>query len=112
MAHKDKEQRRKYHKAYPKAWYAAHRSERVSQIRAHQQRLKHKIRDIKASGCSICGYTKCIESIEFHHADANKEGCISSLVKDGCTKKVLIEIAKCKVVCANCHRELHYAGIV
>ena len=57
-------------------------------------------------GCSICGYSKCPEALEFHHPNQNKELGVTSrnfLSDEG--KK---EIEKCILVCANCHREIHW----
>jgi hypothetical protein len=58
--------------------------------------------------CKICGYSKCLEAIEFHHIDPSiKEWKLSDLVTN---KKETIEkeLAKGILVCANCHREIHY----
>jgi predicted HNH restriction endonuclease len=58
--------------------------------------------------CKICGYNKCLEAIEFHHIDpALKEWKLSELLTH---KKETIEteLSKGILVCANCHREVHY----
>lgn len=58
--------------------------------------------------CSVCGYNKSNEALEFHHLDPT--------IKDfGVTKtdrvlNVLREARKCALVCSNCHREIH-AGL-
>lgn len=47
--------------------------------------------------------------LEFHHKDKNKEFSISKSCSAGRSIKViLIEIAKCEVLCANCHRKEHF----
>lgn len=44
-----------------------------------------------------------------HRQDTLKVGAVSNLVGGGCTdEKLLNEIAKCDVVCANCHRMRTY----
>lgn len=58
--------------------------------------------------CQECG-DKRWYVLEFHHSDDNKEACVSTLVARGHSKKkILAEIGKCVVLCANCHREKHY----
>ena len=70
--------------------------------------LKEKLVEYKGGKCEICGYDKCITALEFHHIDPNKKefgiGCNNVLSFEKCKK----EVDKCMLVCANCHRELHY----
>lgn len=64
--------------------------------------------EYKGKKCSICGYNKCIEALEFHHRDmSEKEFNISdrNLVLDW--QLIKQELDKCDLVCANCHREIH-----
>jgi hypothetical protein len=58
-------------------------------------------------GCSICGYTKCPEALDFHHTDNDKEFNISSNMFTK-LEKLKEEIDKCILVCRNCHAELHF----
>jgi hypothetical protein len=56
---------------------------------------------------------KCNENrwwcLEFHHRDPNeKEKAISWAMWHWGKKRILAEIAKCDVLCANCHRDFHY----
>jgi len=47
--------------------------------------------------------------LDFHHRDPNKKDIeVSKLIRLGSKKKILNEIKKCKVLCSNCHRDLHY----
>lgn len=66
-------------------------------------------RDYKSTlFCKICGedHPACLD---FHHRNPNeKEFVISSSVNALKREKFLEEIAKCDVLCANCHRKLHY----
>lgn len=74
--------------------------------------LRHrlKVRAVAAIGgrCSGCGLREPIEALEFHHLDpATKEFGIST---DGIARrwdKIEAELAKCVLLCANCHREVH-----
>jgi predicted HNH restriction endonuclease len=60
--------------------------------------------------CSICGYNRCLNALEFHHNKGKKEEVLSVLIRDFSKQKSLKEIRKCILLCANCHRELH-AGL-
>ncbi|NIQ80986.1 MAG: hypothetical protein GTN93_23400, partial [Anaerolineae bacterium] len=62
-------------------------------------------------GCELCGYRKCAAALEFHHLDpASKELHIG--LRYNCSNaRLKAEIDKCMVVCANCHRELHYGHV-
>ncbi len=61
--------------------------------------------------CSICGYDKCLNALQFHHVDpASKIGAVSDMMRGIRGNKTLDarnEAKKCILVCANCHVELH-----
>lgn len=64
--------------------------------------------EYKGNKCQNCGYDKCIDALEFHHTNPQeKDFSISDrkLVLDW--NKIKIELDKCILLCANCHRELH-----
>lgn len=84
-------------------------------IKAVAKRRK-KLRDLavfqKGGKCFFCGYNRCQAALDFHHIDESKKDF--GISKDGITrswKRILNEIDKCVLVCANCHREIH-AGIL
>ena len=58
-------------------------------------------------GCQICGYNKCVASLEFHHPDPNKKDIIGGIANYS-LKRIKKEIEECILLCANCHKELHY----
>ena len=71
--------------------------------------LKIKTQCVEYLGgkCEICGYNKNIYALEFHHKDfTQKDYDISS--SDRNFEKLKPELNKCMLLCANCHRELHY----
>ena len=58
--------------------------------------------------CKICGETHPA-CIDFHHKDIfTKKFDISRSLPIGSKKRILEEMKKCDVLCANCHRKLHY----
>jgi len=68
--------------------------------------------EYKGGRCQICGYDGCPEVLEFHHVDGNKKDFgISQRGYTRSWKKVMEELDKCVMLCANCHREVH-AGLL
>lgn len=71
--------------------------------------LKEKLK------CERCGETDPV-CLEFHHKDSerrngNEKQMVSHMVSYAYSEKhILEEIAKCHVVCANCHRRIHYTA--
>lgn len=58
-------------------------------------------------GCCECGYNKKPQAMDFHHLK-DKKFAISVMVRSGFTIKLIKEeIRKCRLLCGNCHRELH-----
>jgi hypothetical protein len=55
---------------------------------------------------------KCPENhpgcLDFHHHNGSKESNVSQMVYNANISTVLREIEQCIVLCANCHRKLHY----
>lgn len=74
--------------------------------------LKLLIAEAKDHGCSVCGETEHI-TLDFHHVDPSQKSFRVSmgLSRGISTQRLEVEIAKCVVLCANCHRKFH-AGLV
>lgn len=77
----------------------------VTSIR--RKKLKEKAILYKGGKCSICGYDKCNTALEFHHTDPSNKEIEISCNKNPSWDKLKIELDKCVILCANCHRELH-----
>lgn len=61
-----------------------------------------------ASGCVLCG-EKHPACLDFHHRVAHeKKATVSLVICHWSRKKLEDEIAKCDVLCANCHRKHHW----
>lgn len=62
----------------------------------------------QAQGCRRCGESDSV-ALDFHHRDPLKKGSeIGKLVaQQVSTTRLREELAKCTVLCANCHRKLH-----
>ena len=61
--------------------------------------------------CKKCNFSglECPAVLDFHHTNDNKEDDISQMINSGKSRESIIkEIEKCEILCANCHRKLHY----
>lgn len=76
---------------------------------AHRAKMKKWWREYKLTLKCECGedHPACLE---FHHKDpVTKEKTLSMAAGQGWGKKrILEEVSKCKIVCANCHRKMHW----
>ena len=79
---------------------------------SHGRQIENKKWAVQIMGgkCKLCGYSKCIEALDFHHIDPSvKDGPNgNAAIRRGWSKKrIAAEISKCILVCTNCHREIH-----
>lgn len=79
-------------------------------IKGERQKIVELIAEKKSYGCSICGYNRCKASLDFHHINPKTKSFALSKAADFFLDKVILELDKCILVCANCHGEIH-AGI-
>jgi 5-methylcytosine-specific restriction endonuclease McrA len=92
--------------------YASRREYLINAVQKRRQRIRQMAVDYMGGRCSICGYDRCIEALEFHHLDASeKDFGISSKGYTRSWEMVKQELDKCVILCANCHREVH-AGML
>lgn len=102
--------RNEHNLAVRRKWYQEHK-ERITNTVKHRQA---GIRDWFQAYKSTLKCMRCSESdpacLDFHHIDPKtKEYMISGMVCAS-KKRILEEIAKCEVLCANCHRKLHHGA--
>lgn len=77
-------------------------------VQRRREHLKLLSVAYKGNKCQCCGYNKCISALEFHHIDPNKkEFGIGYAGYTHGWNDVKLELDKCILVCANCHREIH-----
>lgn len=78
-------------------------------VNKRRKKLKILALEYKGNKCLKCGYDKCIGALEFHHRNPkDKSFSISSSGNTRSWDKMRIELDKCDLLCANCHREEHY----
>ena len=57
------------------------------------------------SGCTDCGYNLHAVALDFDHLPGCiKKFNISQSIVNHSWENILVEIAKCQIVCSNCHR--------
>jgi hypothetical protein len=76
-------------------------------VKSHRQKIKERAIEYKGGKCEKCGYKKCNRALEFHHTSPNEKDFTISKYSVLSWNKVKIELDKCILICANCHRELH-----
>lgn len=79
-------------------------------VKDKYQERKQKVNEIKSQcECQKCGETRTYV-LDFHHIDPSiKDMSIARMTSNNNhMDKIEEEIAKCIVLCANCHREFHF----
>ncbi|MBI2323399.1 MAG: hypothetical protein HYU87_00315 [Chloroflexi bacterium] len=74
----------------------------------HRRELKAIVIDLLGGRCQDCAYRACSAALDPHHADpSTKEFSFSAF--GGSMSRLRAELAKCVLLCANCHRLRHAA---
>lgn len=99
----NKERSRAYYKRNKKK----HRKDISTRRKSRQVENRQFVLQVKdLNPCNICGETAhCC--LDFHHL-GNKDASVSAAVHRGWSReRMQVEILKCSVLCANCHRKVH-----
>jgi 5-methylcytosine-specific restriction endonuclease McrA len=78
--------------------------ERVAEWR---RRTKARLVAEAGGACAICGYSHYVGALEFHHVDPEQKSF--ALSARGLTRSIeglRAELAKCVLLCSNCHAEV------
>lgn len=97
-------------KEYQRQWHQKNRTKRLAIEKERRKEMAEWFADFKSTlSCTRCP-EKHIATLDFHHLDpTEKEAGITKLVHGKSSKeRILSEMAKCIVLCSNCHRKLHY----
>ncbi len=76
-------------------------------VNKRKRGLKSWATDYLGGKCTVCGYDRCVQAMDFHHVDPSTKrfgigGNLSSS-----KAKLTAELNKCILLCSNCHREFH-----
>lgn len=89
----------KNHQRYKSKGYCANRNDGVN--------LRF-IGVVKSDGCSLCGFNKHPNCLDFHHINPKEKSVNIAQAKISYTlEKLIDEMKKCCLVCSNCHRLIH-----
>lgn len=95
-----------------KVSYERHKSKYQKRARKRNARFKQKALEAHGStACERCGYDRHSSALDFHHRDRAQKLFNVSVALQAPDKyswyEILHEIAKCDVICSNCHNIEH-----
>jgi hypothetical protein len=93
-----------------KKYYLANKEKHKLAVSIHKEKYKQEVHQwivnyLAEHGCSDCP-EKDVRCLEFDHVRGKKSRNISTMIVNICSIETLkLEIQKCDVRCANCHRK-------
>ena len=102
---RDREKQRQYERD----WYARNRDKAIAKVKKRKRAINEWFRAYKGTlACIRCGESDPV-TLDFHHRNpTEKEFSFHELWFRGWSvNRIMSEIAKCDVLCANCHRKVH-----
>jgi hypothetical protein len=115
MPYKDAEKRRAYSREYDKEYYRKNREHLLEKQKEKNQRHIEKVgawlnEYKKGLSCARCSESHPA-TLQFHHRDPKEKDFSVSMFRRGkySKERILAEIAKCEVICANCHAKEHWS---
>lgn len=92
-------------KIYIHNHYIKNKAKYVERAKRRTRAVRDYIDSVKTkTPCVDCGNSYHPVVMEFDHIGTDKTACVSKLAELGNLDKVKMEIDKCELVCANCHR--------
>ena len=84
-------------------------SRHLARRTAYRETHAKLLADLRAVPCLDCGGTFPFFVMQFDHRDSSEKRYVVSMMVGRTGKdRILAEVAKCDIVCANCHRERTY----
>ncbi len=71
-----------------------------------KERSKVRLEELKKPGCLKCS-EKDPTCLAFHHRSGENKLATISALRDGSPGRLAAEVAKCDLLCANCHAKIH-----
>ena len=100
----------KYDKKYHKDWHQKNKKDVKTLKNKREKATREWLISYKTSmKCNKCGFNSHPAALDFHHIDkSKKDKTISQMIRNYGKEAIMKEMDKCEVLCANCHRILHY----
>jgi hypothetical protein len=101
------------HRAHARAWVKRNLERHRANVKRHKREVARFVLAYKeAHPCQRCGeaHPACLD---FHHRDRSAKSANVADIgsrRGWSIERVLVELAKCEVLCANCHRKVHWNG--
>jgi transposase-like protein len=84
---------------------------RAEQVSARRRRVKEILIREAGGCCRVCGYCRYAGALQFHHLEPDRKALeLSAQGVARSLEKARAEVAKCILLCANCHAEVE-AGV-
>ena len=97
------------YESYGKKHYEKNKDYYINKSAERKKRWYKEWAEFKSGlRCEHCGEDHPA-TFDFHHVKKDPDNVkVHKLIRNGAYKKILEEIKKCIVLCANCHRKHHY----
>jgi hypothetical protein len=94
---------------HTRKWHEANHERLIENNKRFRKRRAQWLQELKESlSCIKCGESRWW-ILDFHHRNPQeKEMNMASFMHHFGMKRILEEIEKCDVLCANCHRDEHF----
>lgn len=91
-------------KSHSKQWYQKNKKEHIANVIKKAKLAREWINEIKSVPCMDCGKTFPPCCMDFDHREPHSKEFDIALCVAYPREKLEKEIAKCDIVCSNCHR--------
>jgi hypothetical protein len=103
MAYKNPEDQKRYAREHYRANAAIYKARAQAASVAKRERIRQYLQQAKDRPCMDCGGSFHYCAMQFDHVRGQKEFTIGAPGQYVTMARVQSEVAKCEVVCANCH---------
>jgi hypothetical protein len=93
---------------YNRVCYLKNKDSIIARLKLRKQARVEIVRDAKNKPCMDCGISYPYWIMQFDHVRGIKTGNLGQMLWRFGIKRILEEISKCEVVCANCHANRTY----
>ena len=98
-------------------WSSERKARHRAVVAAKGLNRKKTLVELFGGSCILCGYSKCLRALTFHHRDPSQKMFELNVnqIKGKPWEVVIAEAQKCDLLCTNCHIEIHavdYEGYI
>lgn len=109
MPYRDIQKKLEYNRKWNKEYYRKNKDKEKRRVAKRKAEIAKWFLKVKSTfRCKICGEKETV-CLDFHHlSKKRKDFSLGSIKAWGWGKKrIMKELKKCTVLCANCHRKVH-----